>query len=358
MSRARSASEGAPPRSQRGLWKRLAETWQATPSHGVALRFVFEYAALRLWALIIGCFPIETNLKTARLMGNIWWLLLKRHRERAMDNLRPALGDRYSEADLWKIARRSFEHFAQLYLVEMVMTPRLINEWSWSRYVRLHNLGPALRELLGDRGVIMLTAHFGNYELLGYTIARLGLPLCAVMRPLDNPLVNEFLVWSREAGGVSLLYKKGATDSADEILDGGGTLCFISDQDAGRKGMFADFFGRPASWYKSIGLLAMRHRVPLVVGHAVREGRGFHYRIEVERIIQPEEWDDQQDPLRWITQTFAHALEAAIRRWPQQYLWVHRRWKSRPREERVKELTPAERAGSRASAGLRSASRP
>ncbi|MBU0617230.1 MAG: lysophospholipid acyltransferase family protein, partial [Planctomycetes bacterium] len=296
------------PRSQRGSWERVSEAWRAAPSRGVALRYLLEYVALRVWALVIGCFAIETNLKTAKLMGNIWWLLMKRHRERAMDNLRPALGDCYSDEQLRAIARRSFEHFAQLYLVEMVMTPRLINEWSWARHVKLHNLGPALRELLADRGVIMLTAHFGNYELLGYTLARLGLPLTAVMRPLDNPLINEFLVTSREAGGVTLLYKKRATEAADEIIEAGGALCFISDQDAGRKGVFADFFGRPASWYKSIALLAMRHRTPLVVGYATREKSGFHYGITVERIIQPEEWDDQDNPLLWITQTFAHAL--------------------------------------------------
>ena len=316
-------------------FSRLAEAWRAAPSRSLALRHLLEYAALRLWALLIGCCPIETNLRTAKLMGNIWWLLMKRHRDRAMDNLRPALGDRYSEAQLHRIARRSFEHFAQLYLVEMVMTPRLVNRWSWARYVTLHELGPALRELLNGRGVIMLTAHFGNYELLGYTIARLGLPLVAVMRPLDNLLINEFLVSSREAGGVSLLYKKGASESADEVIETGGTLCFIADQDAGRKGIFADFFGRKASWYKSIGLLAIHHRVPLVVGYAARVKPGFHYRIEAERIIRPQEWEGQDDPLLWITQTFASALEAGIRRWPEQYLWMHRRWKSRPKEERA-----------------------
>ncbi len=322
------------PGAQRSTWARWKEAWRAAPTRRVAVRYLVEYAALRLWALAIGCFPVDTNLRTAKLLGNIWWLVMKRHRVRAMNNLRPALGQRYSEEQLWKIARRSFEHFAQLYLVEMVMTPRLINEWSWARYVRLHNLGPALRELLRERGVIMLTAHFGNYELLGYTIARLGLPLVAVMRPLDNPLVNDFLVASREAGGVSLLYKKGATESADDIIASGGTLCFISDQDAGRKGVFADFFGRKASWYKSIGLLAMRHRAPLVVGYAVRVSPGLHYRIQVEQIIQPEQWEGCDDPLLWITQTYARALEAGIRRWPEQYLWMHRRWKTRPRDER------------------------
>ena len=203
-----------------------------------------------MWGLMIGCFSVETNLVTARLMGRIWWLLNRRHRERALNNLRPALGDRYSEAQLRDIARRSFEHFAQLYLVELFMTPRLVNRWSWSRYVELDNLGPSLRELLSKRGVIMLTGHFGSYELLGFTICRLGIPLVAIMRPLDNPLINRHLLAAREAGGLSLLYKKGAMASADGILRGGGALCFIADQDAGRKGLFVNFFGRPASTYK------------------------------------------------------------------------------------------------------------
>jgi KDO2-lipid IV(A) lauroyltransferase len=314
------------------LRQRLLE-WTEAPSLALALRRIGEYAALRLWTLIVNCFPIEMNLSTARFMGRIWWAAIRRHRDRALDNLRPALGDRYGERQLRRIARQSFEHFAQLYLVEAVMSPRLITEWSWARYVELDKLGPALRELLNGRGLIMLTGHFGNYELLGYTICRLGLPLTAVMRPVDNPLINRYLVAAREAGGLSLLYKKGVTAVAPEVIDRGGSLCFIADQDAGRKGLFVDFFGRQASTYKSIGLLAMQKRVPIVVGYAVRVRRGFHYRLAVERIIRPDEWESQADPLRWVTQTFSHALEAAIRRWPEQYLWVHRRWKHRPKDE-------------------------
>ena len=314
----------------RGITRRLTE-WTTAPSLGIALRYVAEYTALRLWILIISCFSVEANLVTARIMGRLWWLGIKRHRHRAMDNLRPALGDRYNEQQLRHIARRSFEHFAQLYLVELVMTPRIVNKWSWPRYVELDGIRPALRELLGERGVIMLTGHFGNYELLGFTICRLGIPLTAVMRPLDNPLINRYLETSRAAGGLTLIYKKGATESAEAILSGGGTLCFIADQDAGRKGVFVDFFGRPASTYKSIGLLAMQQRVPIIVGAATRRGTGFHYRIFAKRIIQPEEWDQRDDPLRWITQTFSSALEAAIRTAPEQYLWAHRRWKHQPK---------------------------
>jgi len=256
-----------------------------------------------------------------------------------MDNLRPALGNVYSTAELEDIAKRSLEHFAQLYLVELVMTPRKITEWSWAQHVELGDLGPGLRELLRTRGTIMLTGHFGNYELLGYTICRLGLPLHAIMRPVDNPLVNRYLVRTRARGGLSLLYKKGASAVAGDLIDAGATLSFIADQDAGRKGLFVDFFNRKASTYKSIGLLAMQKRVPIIIGAAARVRRGFHYRIELERVIQPEEWDAQDDPLTWITQTFSHALEAAIRRHPEQYLWMHRRWKHRPRDAQA--TTPA-----------------
>jgi len=315
--------------------RRLTEIWRdvrrEAPSTGRALRWVLEYCALRTWALLIGCFPIEANLRTAGWLGNVWWLLMKRHRDRAMDNLRPALGDVYDDRTLRRIARRSFEHFARLYLVEMIQTPRLITAWSWSRYVSLGDIGPALRELLSDRGALMVTPHFGNYELMGFTISRLGLPHTAIMRPLDNPLLNRYLVESRRSGGISLVFKKGAAEAVGPLLRSGEAVGFIADQDAGRKGVFVDFFGRPASWYKSIGLLAMRFNVPVIVAHAHRERRGFHYRIEVDRIIDPQEWESRVDALRWITTEFAGAMEAAIRQHPEQYLWVHKRWKSQPR---------------------------
>ena len=81
------------------------------------------------------------------------------------------------------------------------------------------------------------------------------------------------------------------------------------------------------------GLLAASHEVPVIVGYAARVGRGFRYRIEVERIIRPEEWRNRDDPVFWITQEYSRALESAIRKHPEQYLWMHRRWKSRPRDE-------------------------
>lgn len=288
-----------------------------------------QYWGLRAWTAIISKFPIEANLATARMIGTLWPIVFSRHRKRAVEHLRIAFPER-SERELDQIARRSLKHFAQLYLVELVMTPQLVNLTTWAKYLDLGDIGPGLREILRPGPKILITPHFGNFELVGYAMATLGVPLTAIMRPLDDERINDFLKRSRAASGLTLLDKRGAMADAPHLLHDGGTLCFIADQDAGRKGVFSNFFNRPASWYKSISLLAMRYHAPIVVGGATRTGDRFHYRMTMERIIHPEEWREHDDPVQWITDTFAAAMEAMIRRAPEQYLWMHRRWKSQP----------------------------
>jgi KDO2-lipid IV(A) lauroyltransferase len=132
-----------------------------------------------------------------------------------------------------------------------------------------------------------------------------------------------------------IITKWGATPILQDVLRSGGRVAFIADQNAGDQGLFVPFFGRLASSYKSIGLLAMRYQVPTAAGVAPRlEGR-FKYELTATDIIRPEDWADHPDPLFYITARFNRAMELMIRRTPEQYLWVHRRWKSRPRHERL-----------------------
>jgi Kdo2-lipid IVA lauroyltransferase/acyltransferase len=179
----------------------------------------------------------------------------------------------------------------------------------------------------------MLTGHYGNWEILGYILATLGFETTSIARPLDNPYVNEWLLGVRERRGQRILAKKGATEEIPGILQSGGAVGFIADQNAGSKGIFVDFFGRKASTYKSIGLLAMEYQVPVIIGYARRVGQKFHYKIGTQDIIYPADWKDRDDPLRYITQRYTSAIEAFVREDPGQYLWVHRRWKSRPKGE-------------------------
>jgi KDO2-lipid IV(A) lauroyltransferase len=113
----------------------------------------------------------------------------------------------------------------------------------------------------------------------------------------------------------------------------GATLCFIADQDAGRKGLFVDFFGRKASTYKSIGLLALTYNLPIIVGCSKRVDNRFFFEIEATRYIFPQEWADKDDPLQWITAEYTREIENFIRQDPTQYWWLHRRWKHRPKNE-------------------------
>jgi KDO2-lipid IV(A) lauroyltransferase len=185
------------------------------------------------------------------------------------------------------------------------------------------------------KGLLMLTGHYGNFEIPGYAMGLFGFNIYSIARPLDNKFINKYLYSVREKNGQKIIDKKGASDMMVDLVEQGATMCFIADQDAGKKGVFVDFFGRKASSYKSIGLLALQYNKPIVVGVCRQVPGEFFFEVEVGRIIEPHEWANAENPLQWITQEYNIALEDLIRKDPAQYWWLHRRWKSRPKEERL-----------------------
>ena len=133
----------------------------------------------------------------------------------------------------------------------------------------------------------MFTGHYGNWEILGYVLATLGFETTSVARPLDNAYLNEWIMGVRERQGQKIVGKKGATSEVTDVLERGGAVGFIADQNAGSKGIFVDFFGRKASTYKSIGLLAMHYEVPIVIGYARRVEGQFKFNLGVQDVIYP-----------------------------------------------------------------------
>jgi KDO2-lipid IV(A) lauroyltransferase len=222
--------------------------------------------------------------------------------------------------------------------MDVLFSTRLINAESWHRYVHLDGLSDSLKILLRGRGAIMLTGHYGNWEILGYTLATLGFETYSIARPIDNPYIDSWLLGVREKKGQIILSKRGVTTTAQDVLDKNGVLGIIADQNAGPKGMFVPFFGRQASTYKSIGLLAIQYNVPIVVGYARRRGDKFEFDIGTSDIIYPEDWhnfprDQYRDELHYITARYTKGIETFVRQDPTQYLWIHRRWKTRPKDE-------------------------
>ena len=290
------------------------------------------YVAARLVSIAMHMFPVDTNLQTAKLLGSLLYAVDRRHRERALANLRRSFPE-MSEARRRQLARRSMQQMIMLF-VEVLFTTRLIRFDTWARYIELNNFREVVDLLTRrDSGLILLTGHYGNWEILGYMLATLGFETLSIARPLDNRYLSRFLFGVREKTGQKIIAKQGATPQITAALDDHGAVGFIADQNAGPKGIFVDFFGRKASTYKSIGLLAMEYRVPVVIGYARRIRDRFHFEVGVQEIIHPGEWVNEGDPLRYITQRYTSAIEAIVRQDPGQYWWVHRRWKTRPRGE-------------------------
>lgn len=295
-----------------------------------SLRHWTEYLAVRGVAGFIQCFDVNQNLETAGVVGSIFARLNPSRCARAAENLRLSFPE-WSDERIARTAFESMRHMFQLFMVESMISPRLISPSSWSKHVRLGEVAGVLDLLLRSEPSIFVTGHCGNWELLGCVLASIGYPLVALARPLDNPLLNRWLLGIREATGMTIVTKWGATPILEDTLRDRGRLGFIADQNAGDGGLFVPFFGRFASAYKSIGLLAMRHNVPIVAGGARRVDDRFLYQLYFADLIRPQDWADQPDPLFYITARYTRAIENIVRQAPEQYLWIHRRWKSRPK---------------------------
>lgn len=291
-----------------------------------------QYLALRVVHMMMHCWPVQWNLRLAQYIGDAMFYLDAKHRKRAMHNLARSF-PHYSQAKVARLARESMRQTIMLF-VEVLFTTRLIRIDTFTRHVKLGDFRQTLRLLMDrHRGLIMLTGHYGNWEILGYVLATLGFPTVSVARPLDNPYVNQWLLGVREKKGQRIVDKKGATEDITRTLEQHGTVAFIADQNAGPKGIFVDFFGRKASTYKSIGLLAMQYDVPIIIGYARRIGTSFRFEVGTQDIIYPQDWKNQDQPLHYITQRYTKAIEDFVSAEPGQYLWIHRRWKTRPKGE-------------------------
>ena len=290
------------------------------------------YLVARLLTCFVHMLTWRMNYRIVRALGNFVYRVDRRHRRRSLEHLRRSFPD-WPEERYHRVARASMRNLAYLGL-EVLFTEKLITPARWRHHVTLTNMAENIRLLLErPSGLIYVTGHFGNWEVVGYTLAALGFPGYAVARKMDNPYLNDFILGVREAHGLTVLDKRGATEQMDHILDNKGYVSFIADQDAGRKGLFVDFFGRKASTYKSVALMAMRHSTPVIVGYGRRLDEQYHFEIGIQRIIYPAEWAERDDPALWITQEYTRALEEVVRTAPEQYVWTHRRWKHRPKGE-------------------------
>jgi KDO2-lipid IV(A) lauroyltransferase len=182
------------------------------------------------------------------------------------------------------------------------------------------------------RGAILLTGHFGNFELGGAYLGTVH-PVSFVVKPLSNPAVDSLVQRWRSAAGVERIPLGTAVRGVYRALRQNRWVAMLADQDARRRGVFVPFLGRPCSTPRGPAELSLRTGAPIVMGFVVRGADGRHT-LHVTAPVPPPERDDP-DPVRTLTARHTEVLEAWVRRHPEMWFWLHRRWKTVPPEPAV-----------------------
>lgn len=286
------------------------------------------YALVRIFIGAIQATSIETCQYVAQWLGYLASDVLKIRRATIDDNLAHVFPHR-SEAERHQMKRRMWDHLF-LMVCEVAHAPRKIHETNWRRYVRLRNERPMVTQLLDERPTILVSGHYGNFEIAGYVTGLLGFPTFTLARPLDNPHLDRFLNRFRGLHGQFILPKEGSAPMVAAVLEQGGTLSLLGDQHAGEKGCWVDFLGRLASCHKAVAVFTIAGGAPMVVGYARRLDRPLTFEVGMEGIADPALGGDEVSGVKPLTEWYNRMLEQVILKAPEQYWWVHRRWRQPP----------------------------
>jgi len=292
------------------------------------------YTAVRVAICVIQALPRQACERWARSISDLLANRMRIRRSVVRDNLRlafPAL----SPDDRRETARGMWEHLL-LMVVEIAHANRVIHKTTWRRHLRIHGIEDFVRLLWLDRPKVILSGHYGNFEIAAYLFGLFGFRIFSVARELDNPLLDRFVTEFRESRGQRILPKKGSAPDVAIVLEENGAIGLLGDQAAGPKGCWVDFFGRPASVHKAIGVFALSSQAPVLVCSATRRGGLFDFDLRLEGTADPAAGGAETADLKALSQWYTTLLEDAIRREPAQYWWVHRRWRNRPAKARVK----------------------
>jgi KDO2-lipid IV(A) lauroyltransferase len=288
---------------------------------GVSLTHTETSASALAWA--------EPKAIEVPWFGKLLYHLLPYRRSIVLGNLRRVFGDVLAESEILELAQGYYAHYAR-FVLEFVRLPFMSAERRKS-WIRIENMESPIRAVRQGKGTLLLTGHFGNFEVA--TVAGIGqFPeyrglLHFVRRPLKPKLLNDFVTRRFQRAGFGTLAKRGSLDAILDLLAGGAIIVYVFDQHAGRSdGVTVDFFGHPAGTFKSVALLALTTGAPVIPVSSWREPDGNHI-LRFEDPLPLIECEDVGEAIRRNTKAYNVALERMLLRHPEQWIWMHRRWK-------------------------------
>ena len=261
--------------------------------------------------------------------GRLLYYLVPYRRGVVLGNLRRVFGGYIPEAEILKLAQAYYAHYVR-FLLEFIRLPFMSRERR-KAWMRIENVEVALRAHAQGKGILLLTGHFGNFEVS--TVAGIGqFPgyrgmFHFVRRPLKPKLLNDFITWRTRQAGFGTLTKRGSLEAILDLLAGGAIVVYVFDQHAGRgNGITVDFFGHPAGTFKSVALIALSTGAPVVPAYSWREPDGSHV-LRFEEPLPLIEDENIGEAIRRNTRAYNEEIERMLLRHPEQWIWMHRRWK-------------------------------
>lgn len=288
---------------------------------------------LYMFFSFLGMIPRRYARFLAKAIGRIWFALDRPHRKVALDNLERAFGKEKNFAQRKQIARAAFSNISMIPF-----------EIGWSLYLgiddivehcRIKGLSHVRQAHAKGKGVLVLCLHIGNWELLPVIFISSRYDISMIYRPLDFTPADLFFLKYRSRFGGKPIPKKKSMRKIISALKHKECIGILLDQDPRRKhGVFADFFGHPACTNKGMALLAMKTMAPVLPSFLVRQGTGFVVHIGPE--IPLYYTGRKQHDLQKNTERYNKVLESIIREYPEQWLWMHNRWKTKPKSTTYK----------------------
>jgi KDO2-lipid IV(A) lauroyltransferase len=280
----------------------------------------------RFTSFIISAIPVRIGLALGKFFGILSFYILKRERNKALENLDIAFGDSKTRAEKRNIARKAFENLGKS-VVEILSIPKFTWQ-SFKRYVYSGNIDMLKGFLRDGKPVIILSAHFGNWEFLAHYLAISGMPMNVIARRVRMEGLEAFLIRIRKQNSVNILYRDSSAKEIVDLLRDKKFVGIMPDQDMDSvSGVFVDFFGRQA-WTPS-GAAVLNYLTGAYIVPCFIVRKAFGHEVLIENPIEMADTGDKRKDIMENTQRYTKVIEDHIRKYPDHWVWFHDRWKTK-----------------------------
>jgi KDO2-lipid IV(A) lauroyltransferase len=290
---------------------------------------ILEYLFIKILYNLLRIIPFQLSKKLASFLSFILQYAVKYRKNVMENNLKYAFPE-YTSRERKAIINQVYNNFFILW-IEILQNWRLTEDFL-EQHIVLNNWEVLEKARDEGKGLILLTGHLGNFEWFGHYMAIKCGNFYAIQKRIKNPYVNNFIVKIREHHGMKLIYTNEAMKKCYSLLKRDKIVGIVCDQDFGKRGIFVNFFNKPASTAVGPAVLHLRTKSPLIMCISIRRDLG-KFDFYFERIPDLNSSELNEQAIYTITQAHTNILEKWIRRYPEQWLWTHRRWRTKPQEK-------------------------